>query len=101
MKIPGNPFKQSLLAGKHQKGLWATLASAYSTEVVAGAGFDWLLLDMEHSPNEMDTILQQLQTVAAYDVHPVVRPVWKDPLAIKRLDMGAQTLLIPLCPESR
>jgi 4-hydroxy-2-oxoheptanedioate aldolase len=96
MKIPGNLFKQSLLAGKHQKGLWATLASAYSTEVVAGAGFDWLLLDMEHSPNEMDTILQQLQTVAAYDVHPVVRPVWNDPLAIKRLlDIGAQTLLIP------
>ena len=67
-----------------------------------GAGFDWLPLNMVHSANEMDTILQQLQTVAAYDVHPVVRPVWKDPLAIKRLlEMSAQPLLIPLRPESR
>lgn len=96
MHIPVNKFKQAIQNGQHQKGLWTTLASSYSTEVVAGAGFDWLLLDMEHSPNEMDTILQQLQTVAAYPVHPVVRPVWNDPLAIKRLlDIGVQTLLIP------
>lgn len=96
MNIPVNKFKQAIQNGQHQKGLWTTLASSYSTEVVAGAGFDWLLLDMEHSPNEMDTILQQLQTVAAYPVHPVVRPVWNDPLAIKRLlDIGVQTLLIP------
>jgi 4-hydroxy-2-oxoheptanedioate aldolase len=96
MNIPSNTFKRAIHAGQHQKGLWTTLASSYSTEVVAGAGFDWLLLDMEHSPNEMDTILQQLQTVAAYPVHAVVRPVWNDPLAIKRLlDIGVQTLLIP------
>jgi 4-hydroxy-2-oxoheptanedioate aldolase len=96
MNIQSNKFKRAIQAGQHQKGLWTTLASSYSTEVVAGAGFDWLLLDMEHSPNEIDTILQQLQTIAAYPVHPVVRPVWNDPLAIKRLlDIGAQTLLIP------
>ena len=96
MNIPSNKFKRALQLGQHQKGLWTTLASSYSTEVLAGAGFDWLLLDMEHSPNEMDTILQQLQTVAAYPVHAIVRPIWNDPLAIKRLlDIGVQTLLIP------
>ena len=96
MDLPVNLFKRAIQSGVHQKGLWTTLASTYSTEAVAGAGFDWLLLDMEHSPNEMDTILQQLQTIAGYATQAVVRPVWNDPLAIKRLlDIGAQTLLIP------
>ena len=73
-----------------------TLASHYATEAVAGAGFDWLLLDMEHSPNELDDILRQLQVLAGYASHAVVRPVWNDPLAFKRLlDAGAQTLLVP------
>jgi 4-hydroxy-2-oxoheptanedioate aldolase len=63
---------------------------------VAGSGFDWLLLDMEHSPNEFDMILQQLQMLAGYSSHAIVRPVWNDPRHIKRLlDIGAQTLLIP------
>jgi len=63
---------------------------------VAGAGFDWLLLDTEHSPNELDMVLSQLQTVAAYPAHPVVRVPWNDMVTIKRyLDIGAQTLLIP------
>lgn len=96
MNIPKNRFKESLLKNQHQKGLWLTLASSYSTEALAGAGFDWLLLDMEHSPNEMDTILAQLQVLAAYPVNAVVRPVWNDPLLIKRLlDIGVQTLLLP------
>ena len=96
MNIPKNRFKEALLKNQHQKGLWLTLASSYSTEALAGAGFDWLLLDMEHSPNEMDTILAQLQVLAAYPVNAVVRPVWNDPLLIKRLlDIGVQTLLLP------
>jgi 4-hydroxy-2-oxoheptanedioate aldolase len=96
MQIPKNKFKEALLQHVHQKGLWTTLASSYSTEALAGAGFDWMLLDMEHSPNEMDTILAQLQVLAAYPVHAVVRPAWNDPLLIKRLlDIGAQTLLLP------
>ncbi len=96
MIISVNKFKHAIAAGQHQKGLWTSLASAYSTELVAGSGFDWLLLDMEHSPNDLNSILQQLQTVAAYPVHPIVRPVWNDAREIKRLlDIGAQTLLIP------
>ena len=97
MDLPINQFKRAIKAGKHQKGLWVSIAGCtYSTEVVAASGFDWLLLDMEHSPNETHHIMQQLQTVAAYSSHPIVRPMWNDPVLIKRLlDIGAQTLLIP------
>src|SRR4030095_3307019 len=63
---------------------------------VSGAGFDWLLIDTEHSPNELDMVLSQLQATAAYPAHPVVRVPWNDMVTIKRfLDIGAQTLLIP------
>lgn len=96
MQLPVNTFKRALAAGQHQAGLWMTLASHYATEAVAGAGFDWLLLDMEHSPNEYDDVLRQLQVIAGYRSHAVVRPMWNDPLAFKRLlDVGAQTLLVP------
>lgn len=96
MQIKRNHFKRAIKSGVHQKGLWTTLANSYSTEVVAGAGFDWLLLDMEHSPNDTQTILHQLQTIAAYPVAAVVRPAWNDPIEIKKLlDIGVQNFLIP------
>lgn len=96
MDMPRNSFKHALAAGKQQIGLWVSLASPYSAEIVAGAGFDWLVIDTEHSPNEVDTTLAQLQVVAAYPASPVVRPAWNDKVLIKRhLDIGAQTLLIP------
>lgn len=96
MDLPVNPFKRALKAGEKQIGLWCTLSSNYAIEVVAGAGFDWLLIDTEHSPNELDMVLSQLQAVAAYPTHPVVRVPWNDMVTIKRfLDIGTQTLLIP------
>jgi 4-hydroxy-2-oxoheptanedioate aldolase len=96
MQLKQNNFKRAIKSGKHQKGLWTTLANSYSTEAVAGAGFDWLLLDMEHSPNDVQTILHQLQTIAAYPVSAVVRPAWNDPIEIKKLlDIGVQNFLIP------
>jgi 4-hydroxy-2-oxoheptanedioate aldolase len=96
MELPGNPFKQALKAGKPQIGLWSSLSSGYSVEVIAGAGFDWILLDMEHSPNDLENLLGQLQAAAPYNAHPVVRVPWNDMVAIKRvLDIGAQSLLIP------
>jgi 4-hydroxy-2-oxoheptanedioate aldolase len=92
-----NTFKQALRAGKPQIGLWAGLAHPYTAEICAGAGFDWLLLDGEHAPNSLQTILAQLQAVAAYPVAPVVRPPWNDFVLIKQiLDTGAQTLLVPM-----
>ena len=96
MELPRNAFKHALKAGKPQIGLWSTLSSNYSVEVIAGAGFDWLLLDMEHSPNDLESLLAQLQAAAPYGTHPVVRVPWNDMVTIKRvLDVGAQSLLVP------
>lgn len=96
MELPRNQFKHALKAGKAQIGLWSSLSSNYTVEVIAGAGFDWILLDSEHSPNDLESLLMQLQAAAAYPTHPVVRVPWNDMVAIKRvLDIGAQSLLVP------
>ncbi len=96
MDLPTNRFKHAIAAGKQQLGLWLSLSDHYSAEVCAGAGFDWLLIDTEHSPNELHMVLRQLQAIAPYAVTPIVRPAWNDMVLIKRfLDAGAQTLLIP------
>ena len=97
MKTPPNPFKQALKEGRMQIGLWCGLADAYAIEAIAGTGFDWLLIDGEHAPNDLRTVLSQLQAVAPYPTHPIVRPVIGDVALIKQLlDVGAQTLLIPV-----
>lgn len=96
MDLPINHFKRAIRAGRLQVGLWTTLSSHTTTEVLADSGFDWLLLDTEHSPNELPMVHCQLQAIAMGKAHPVVRPPWNDMVAIKRyLDIGAQTLLIP------
>ena len=92
-----NTFKEALQAGRPQIGLWLGLCSSYSAELLAGAGFDWLLIDGEHAPNNVQTVLTQLQAIAPYSSQPVVRPSWNDPVQIKQLlDIGAQTLLVPM-----
>jgi len=101
MELPRNPFKHAIRAGNQQVGLWVSLASAYSAELVAGSGFDWLLLDGEHSPNDPPRILEQLQAVAPYPVTPIVRPAWNDKVLIKRyLDVGVQSFLVPYVSSS-
>src|SRR5512145_16076 len=96
MELPRNAFKHALAASKPQIGLWLSLSSSYCAEVCAGSGFDWLLVDTEHSPNEIDMVLGQLQAIAPYPSHPVVRVAWNDPVIVKRtLDIGAQSLLFP------
>jgi 4-hydroxy-2-oxoheptanedioate aldolase len=96
LELPINPFKRALKAGKPQIGLWCSLSSHYAIELVAGSGFDWLLLDTEHSPNDLESVLTQLQAAAPYPTHAVVRVPWNDMVTIKRfLDIGAQTILIP------
>lgn len=95
--MPLNPFKQALREGRVQIGLWVGLADAYAIEAMAGAGFDWLLIDGEHAPNDLRTVLGQLQAVAPYPTHAIVRPAIGDVVLIKQLlDVGAQTLLIPV-----
>jgi len=96
MDLPQNAFKRALKTGKAQIGLWSSLSSSYSVEVIAGAGFDWILLDCEHSPNDLESLLTQLQAAAPYATHPVVRVPWNDMVTMKRvLDIGAQSLLVP------
>jgi 4-hydroxy-2-oxoheptanedioate aldolase len=96
LDLPVNTFKRALRAGKPQIGLWCSLSSHYAIELVAGSGFDWLLLDTEHSPNDLESVLTQLQAAAPYPTHPVVRVPWNDMVTIKRfLDIGAQSILIP------
>src|SRR4051794_31961216 len=96
MDLPRNAFKHALKDARAQIGLWSSLSSHYSVEVIAGAGFDWILLDMEHSPNDLESLLAQLQAAAPYATHPVARVPWNDMVTIKRvLDVGAQSLLVP------
>ncbi|MEI9927321.1 MAG: aldolase/citrate lyase family protein [Sphingomonas sp.] len=97
-----NRFKRALLAGEQQIGLWCTLSTAFAAEVVADAGFDWLLLDTEHSPGDVLTVLGQLQALSGHSVPAMVRPASNDPVLIKRyLDIGAQSLLIPYVQSAR
>lgn len=96
LALPVNRFKRALLAGQPQIGLWSSLCSPLAAEVAGGAGFDWLLLDGEHAPNDPLTILAQLQALAATPASPIVRLAWNDAVLFKRhLDIGVQSFLVP------
>lgn len=103
MHTPVNPFKQALQAGDTQIGLWVGLADGYAAELLAGTGYDWLLVDGEHAPNDVRSVLAQLQAIAsAWSAlekrsHPIVRvPVGETALLKQYLDIGAQTILVPM-----
>lgn len=97
MQMPANTFKQALIDRHQQVGLWLGLANGYCAELAANAGFDWLLIDGEHAPNDLQSILAQLQAVASYRTQPIVRPPVGDVTLIKQyLDLGVQTLLVPM-----
>jgi 4-hydroxy-2-oxoheptanedioate aldolase len=90
MDLPVNTFKRAIKAGRQQIGLWSSLSSHLSVELLAGSGFDWLLLDTEHAPNDLPMVLSQLQATEGGTAHPIVRPPWNDPVLVKRyLDAGA------------
>src|SRR5713226_3088705 len=96
MEIPVNRLKRALREGRPQIGLWSSLSSHITVEVVAGSGFDWLLLDTEHSPNELTMVHRQLQAMTGGTASAVVRPAWSDAVLFKRLlDVGVQSLLVP------
>ncbi|WP_417683722.1 aldolase/citrate lyase family protein [Roseibium sp.] len=97
MPAPLNRFKAALKRGEPQVGCWVGLADPYASEVCAHAGFDWLLIDGEHAPNDLRSILGQLKTIELGDSHPVVRlPVGETWMIKQALDIGAQSLLIPM-----
>jgi 4-hydroxy-2-oxoheptanedioate aldolase len=97
MAVAINLFKKALREGRTQIGFWQALANPISVEISAGAGFDWLLFDGEHGPNDVPTLLSQLQAAAAYPVHPIGRVPIGDTTIIKQyLDIGFQSLLVPI-----
>lgn len=92
-----NAFKTALQLGRLQLGLWATSSDPLVTELCAAQGFDWMLFDTEHSALDPLTVLPLLQAVAPYPVSPIVRPGSLNPAEIKKLlDLGAQTILVPM-----
>jgi 4-hydroxy-2-oxoheptanedioate aldolase len=95
-ELQRNEFKHALRQGKLQIGLWSSLCSNIAAEILADSGFDWILLDTEHSPNEIPSLLTQLQAIGRGGSTPIVRPAWNDMVLAKRcLDIGTQTLLFP------
>jgi 4-hydroxy-2-oxoheptanedioate aldolase len=96
MELPKNHFKAALHKGQTQIGIWCTIAGSDNAEALAGCGFDWILIDTEHSTVSLDTVKGMLQAVAPYPTHAVVRPGWNDAVEIKRLlDAGAMSVLVP------
>lgn len=102
MKTPENTFKKNILAGVPQVGLWTALCSNIVADVISTAGFDWALIDMEHSPNDLRDVLGQLQVFANSGTTAIIRPPWNEPVLVKRLlDMGAFTLLFPMVQNAK
>jgi 4-hydroxy-2-oxoheptanedioate aldolase len=96
-----NMLKASLAEGRVQIGFWSSLCSPLVVELIAGAGFDWLLVDSEHAPNDLPQVVAQLQVAAAYPTEAVVRVPAADPVVIKRyLDAGARSLLVPFVEDA-
>lgn len=96
MDLPANTFKAALKRGELQIGLWSSLCSPIVSEIISQSGFDWILVDTEHSPNEPPDVLAQLQALKGGTATPIVRPAWNDAVLLKRLlDIGVQAVLVP------
>jgi 4-hydroxy-2-oxoheptanedioate aldolase len=97
MPAPLNRFKEALAGGKTLFGCWMSIGEGYTAEILGGAGFDWLLIDGEHAPNDVRSIRDQIVALTASDSHPVVRvPVGETWIIKQMLDLGAQTILVPM-----
>ena len=97
VELPPTLRDRLAVADRPLIGLWACAGSPITAEIVAGSGCDWVLLDAEHSPNGLESVLAQLYAMSAYPVAPLVRPPYGDTVTIKQfLDLGAQNLLIPM-----
>ena len=96
MMLPPNRFKKALREGRQQIGLWNSLPGPVVAELLATCGFDWVVIDTEHSVTDIPDTLGMMQAMAPYRTHPVVRPAANDAVMVKRvLDLGAQTIILP------
>lgn len=97
MPAPKNFFKQAIREGRTQIGLWQALTNPTTVEISANAGYDWLLLDAEHAPNDLPLLISQLRAMNGSPAHPIIRlPIGETWIVKQMLDIGAQTLLIPM-----
>ncbi len=97
MKYPDNPFTRAIRAGEKQIGLWVSMANDTAASIVAGSQYDWVVIDMEHSPNDVRSVMSQLSLFENSSATPIVRPPWNDTVMVKRLlDIGAPGLLFPM-----
>jgi len=95
-QVSPNPFRKAIREARAQIGLWCSLCSNVAAEVIADAGFDWILIDTEHAANELPMVFSQLQALVGGTAAPVVRPAWNDLVLMKRLlDIGVQNFLVP------
>lgn len=102
MKLKSNIFKKALLEGPPQLGLWSTLASNIVADILSDAGYDWIAIDMEHAPNEIPTVLSQLQAMNGGTAAPIVRLPVNEPVVVKQLlDIGAYTLVFPMIQNAK
>lgn len=102
MKFRTNGFKARIANGQQQIGLWSSFCSNLVADVLGSAGYDWIVIDMEHSANDMMSVLGQLQVYEAVDTTPVVRVTSNEPVVVKRLlDLGAFSLLFPMVQSAR
>jgi len=100
--LPPNSFKAALAEGRPQVGLWSSLCSNITAEILAESGFDWILIDTEHAPNEVPGVLSQLQAMRGGTAEPVVRCAWNDTVLMKRiLDIGARSILVPFVQNAQ
>ncbi len=91
-----NSFKERLISREKQAGIWSNLASNIVSEILSYAGFDWVLFDTEHAPNDITVLISQLQAMKGSSTTPIVRPVWNDMLVFKRLlDIGFHNFIVP------
>ena len=96
MEMRKNRFKEAIYAGRQQLGLWSMTRDPAATEMLAGCGFDWITIDCEHTPNDIDRVLSMLQAIAPYETEAIVRVTNLDPAEIKRvLDIGARNIVVP------
>lgn len=96
MDLPKNHFKAALREGRQQIGIWCSIPGSNHAEALATCGFDWMLIDTEHTTTDLTTVQAMMQAVAPYPTHAAVRPGWNDAVEIKRLlDAGALTILVP------
>src|SRR3712207_4702408 len=96
METPQNRLKRALAAQQRQIGLWSSSGSAAVVEMLGLFGYDWILLDTEHTPSELPDVIAQMRVLTDASTEAVVRPAWNDAVLLKRLlDAGARSLLIP------